>query len=409
MERKEDPTEDSDYEISPISQAVDALMAPFHALISKEAQRAYLGTLLFVGTSIFLFGVATVAYWIFYFNFVPQVGLERVVHLQFGDGNPWGTASLDSELASLQPYDVSVTLQLPRTPSNLAAGNFMLDLAFFSRPSSSIIPGTNTSTHLITRSRRPAILTYASPIVDTAHKISRMPLYLAGWQREAETLEVSMMESVEFARGWRNLPGSLKLEIQSKEEMQIYSAVVKFRANFTGLRWIMYNWRILSFFVFASMFWGVSIVSTSVAWLLLSSYIGSNNSESEKPIKEEDSGEDDDHAGSEEESVDPFSSGELSDNQRIFPTLSRQMPLRSSGRAKGEDEELIKQEETEGSTTIPPAEEADDEAEEVEGMRTAGNPTDSGIGTGLDSGSSGSVQRRRSRLFDSHGHDAQED
>jgi seipin len=152
------------------------------------------------------------------------------------DGNPWGTAALDAQLVSLQPYDVTVTLQLPRTPSNLAAGNFMLDLALFSRPSSSILTGANTSTSLITQSRRPAILTYASPIVDTAQKVSRMPLYLAGWQREAETLEVSMMESVEFARGWRNLPGSLRLEIQSTEQMQVYSAVVKFRAKFAGLR-----------------------------------------------------------------------------------------------------------------------------------------------------------------------------
>ena len=105
MEQKEDLTEDYDGVISPISRAVvvmmsfpircsqpltliantqDALIAPFRALISKQAQRAYLGTLLFIGASIFLFGVSTVAYWIFYFNYIPQIGLERVVHLQFG-------------------------------------------------------------------------------------------------------------------------------------------------------------------------------------------------------------------------------------------------------------------------------------------------------------------------------------
>ena len=31
-----------------------------------------------------LFAAAAVAYWVFYFNYVPQIGLERVVHLQFG-------------------------------------------------------------------------------------------------------------------------------------------------------------------------------------------------------------------------------------------------------------------------------------------------------------------------------------
>ena len=41
-------------------------------------------TLLFVTTSLILFGMSAVAYWTFYHNFVPQIGLEREVHLQFG-------------------------------------------------------------------------------------------------------------------------------------------------------------------------------------------------------------------------------------------------------------------------------------------------------------------------------------
>jgi seipin len=165
----------------------------------------------------------------------------------------------------------------------------------------------------------------------------------------------------------------------------------------------MYNWRILSSVAFTSMFWGVSMVSTGVAWLVLSSYLNRDDTENEKPIKKEDFGEDDGHVESQEEIVDSFSGGELSDSQRIFPTLSRQMPLRYPGRVKSEDDDIFKQEEIEGSAAIAPGE-ADDEAEDVKGM-----PTDSGIGTSLDSGSTDSVQRRRSRLFDDHGHGAQEE
>lgn len=46
--------------------------------------RLYLNTLLFIGTSLLLIGVSVVAYTIFYLWFIPAVGLERVVHLQFG-------------------------------------------------------------------------------------------------------------------------------------------------------------------------------------------------------------------------------------------------------------------------------------------------------------------------------------
>lgn len=117
----------------------------------------------------------------------------------------------------------------------------MLDLSLYSRPSKSIITAANTSTQVLSHSRRPAILTYASSVVDTAHKVSRLPFYVFGWRREAETLEVDMMEQVEFAKGWRNLPASLRLEIQSTERMQVYSAKVKFLARFTGLRYVPYD------------------------------------------------------------------------------------------------------------------------------------------------------------------------
>lgn len=80
------------------------------------------------------------------------------------------------------------------------------------------------------------MLTYTSCLVDTAHTLSRMPLYLIGWKREAEILDVSMFENLEFARGWRNVPASLRLEIQSHERMQVYGVEVKFRAKFRGLR-----------------------------------------------------------------------------------------------------------------------------------------------------------------------------
>lgn len=63
-----------------------------------------------------------------------------------------------------------------------------------------------------------------------------MPLYVVGWYRESETLEVPMMEQLEFAKGVQNLPQSLRLEVQSDLKMQIYTARVEFRARLTGLR-----------------------------------------------------------------------------------------------------------------------------------------------------------------------------
>lgn len=112
----------------------------------------------------------------------------------------------------------------------------MLDLSLSTQLPSSSTRSTTPSEGLISQSRRPAILTYVSPLMDTASKLAFLPFYLTGWNREAEALEVRMMERIEFPRGWRNRPQSLRLEIQSDERMQVYHAQVQFKAALTGLR-----------------------------------------------------------------------------------------------------------------------------------------------------------------------------
>ncbi len=62
----------------------DTALVPFHAATSRPAQKAYLGTFLFAATSIFLFAISSIAYTLFYYNYVPQNSVERVIHLQFG-------------------------------------------------------------------------------------------------------------------------------------------------------------------------------------------------------------------------------------------------------------------------------------------------------------------------------------
>jgi len=79
-------------------------------------------------------------------------------------------------------------------------------------------------------------LTYYSPVVDYANKAVEMPWYMLRWRREAETLHVPMFEGVEFAKGWRNVPDLVRLELLSDEKMQVYSVRVVFTARFGGLR-----------------------------------------------------------------------------------------------------------------------------------------------------------------------------
>jgi seipin len=255
----------------------------------------------------------------------------------------------------------------------------MLDLALLSPSVNSF--QDNTSTYVLAQSRRPAILTFSSPMVDTVSRIWRMPLYVFGWKKEAETLNTGMMEGVEFAKGWRNLPGSLRLELQSHERMQVYSASVKFVAKFKGLRyvvvlvisddvfhgsiltdrgrWIMYNFRIMSFFVFSFLFWAVSVVSAVMFWFLLSSYI--------EPEDLTDEGEEDESSSDLGLGVtdDGFSTDEKPPKRLRKRRRRRARKASSPDRVKKDDEEIKKEEEEiEDTTKIEPlASEADDEVE----------------------------------------------
>ncbi|KAI9815305.1 MAG: hypothetical protein M1827_002785 [Pycnora praestabilis] len=240
-------------------------------------------------------------------------------------------------------------------------------------------------------------MTYTSPFVDIVIRCARIPWYVLGWRNEAETLDITMMEGIEFQRGRSNVPTSLRLEVQSHERMQVYDAKVRFVARFWGLRWMMYNHRIISLLVFTTGFWAVELSFTFLAWLLLSSYFSSPRKET-KEIKRD--LETDSQVFKTEEDTDALFTEGLSDTERTFPTFSRQPPLRYNN-SKIKDEE--KEERASGMiNTIPPVAEADDEDDELVDIRVGrGGRTDSGLGTSMEEsgGRRDDIRRRRAKLF----------
>lgn len=135
-----------------------------------------------------------------------------------------------------QPYDVKVVLDMPRTPNNTAAGNFMLNLTLFAP----LEAGTKkVQAQVLATESRPAILTFHSEVMDLIYKMVGLPLYVTGWRKELERLEVDVMERVEFGRGWKSIPATARLEIQSVEKLQIYSAGISFKARLRGLRYVV--------------------------------------------------------------------------------------------------------------------------------------------------------------------------
>jgi seipin len=319
---------------------------------------------------------------------------------------PYAFIDLGSSIVSQQSYDIKVELDLPRSPPNLGAGNFMLDMMLLSsayKPSSGsldlplTIRDSISSEAILFSSRRSAILTYQSRLVRLSKQFAGLPWYILGWRREAETLEIVMAEGIRFPRGTRNVPETIFLELQSREtDIEVYDVQLKLRARFSGLRWIMYNHRIFSFVVFTTAFWTAEIFFAILTWVLWNSQMSTKQEKVKGDIKRETDGST--AIKTEDDDIDT-DDVDLSDTPRNFPTYGRQAPLRYVPKVKNEDDkgDFIMDE-----TAIQPlAAEADDESEEpIDISNFHGGRSDSGIGTSFSEGPGrlpGGVPRRRSR------------
>ncbi|KAH0389858.1 hypothetical protein KCU89_g16180, partial [Aureobasidium melanogenum] len=178
-----------------VARVKNTALLPVRIAVSKPAQRAYLTSLLFFSTCFFLLIVSIAAYLAFYWSYIPRIGFSRPIHLQFDslESPPWGVANLAPDLVSLQPYDVKIQIRLPRTKTNTEIGNFMVETALYapgekgSIVDDSRIPVAKNpeTSNVLASSRRSAILTYYSPIVDLARKATELHWLILGWRLEA--------------------------------------------------------------------------------------------------------------------------------------------------------------------------------------------------------------------------------
>lgn len=401
-----DDDDDEDNEaLGLFDQAKDTVLKPYHIATSKPARRAYLTTFLVILASLLLLGLAVIAYSLFYWNYIPRIGFSRTVHLQFDNvfptshsrfdesANPYGTVEVGSDIVSGQRYDIRVVLELPRTRENRDAGNFMVEAGLYATGAGildevkeGLAPGLAEKDNRLALSRRPGILAYRSWPLEWMTRLLQLPWYLLGWRRESEVLTVGLWEALEFERGWRNIPSNMRIELQSIGRMQVYSAKVEWRARFRGLRWVMYNHRIISAMVFITLFWTTEMAFAGLAWAGLSLWLQSPAPPAQEIVK---IGGEDGKKIKQESASDDGRRLEMSDTERTFPSSSKQQALRYQS-PKEEEGPKIKQEEEDVPTRT--AEADDEEDEDVDFV-------DSGLGTSMESSAArrDSVRRRRAR------------
>lgn len=357
-------------------------------------RRAYLQTFLLLLTSLVLLGTAIASYALFYNTCIPQKVVSKTVHLQFPPATSHPSASIafaPLELARDQPYVVTLHLVLPPSPPNLAQGNFNCELLVKAAGGRRVLS-----------ERRPALMTYASPLARTLRTLVASPLLVAGWAREQEALAVVLAEAAVFS----DEPHEARVDIDAR--IAIYHARLEFSARLSGLRWLMYHWRLPTALAMIGLFWGTELVYAALVWYWVSSWLGMGGDE-EVQVKKEDDGGDKDAGedggrdgeggdGEEREQVrmQPVGRFGYTDVQRTFPTSSRAPPLvpgypspESTERGWGGEGIWTP---NSGEESRAGDDEGDDYNEEYERLAEAGAITaaaDSGLGTTTLSESTG--------------------
>lgn len=248
-------------------------------MTTPGAFRVYLRSILLTLAAGLLLTLSGFAYAAFYYNYVPALGVKVPIHLQFSPqsmpysslaspvridpslaqtavlspNHPHGSARLPpSTLVAGQSYDVVLHICLPRTPENIATGNFMLDVSLrgpaYSPTTKLTADKQNTVTlsngkvaEILAHESRSAILPYVNPLAQTASMLARAPAQMLGFGKgERECLRVTVMEGVQFQSGWKNVAESVAIEVKSSlgSSMKVYGVNVEVKAVFGGLRYV---------------------------------------------------------------------------------------------------------------------------------------------------------------------------
>jgi len=194
-------------------------------------------------TTSFIVWLSVFIYVSFYYSYVPTISHIRPVHLEFSlcqdnaglCSNPTANVSLTHHhnlLRGGQPYNIILDLEIPESETNRNVGMFMVHLKLSGKDG-----------RLITSSRRSAMLRYKSQVLHFLSTMFFSPLLLTGPMEEKQTLKVEMFS--EYLEKSVNPVTNIWIEIESRW-LQLYSSKLRIQAEFTGLRYFMFYWPVLS-------------------------------------------------------------------------------------------------------------------------------------------------------------------
>ncbi|XP_034399606.1 seipin-like isoform X2 [Cyclopterus lumpus] len=239
-----------------IGQTLLGLRDAVALVISNARQKVKQGFIL-VFVVILLLWIAAFLYGSFYYSYMPLATFSTPVHYyyrtdcespaSFVCSYPMANISLMRNkkpvLTVGQVYQMSLQLEMPDSPTNHELGMFMIKTTCFSRDGEQIASSARPARQLSTSSSRFSMLRYRSDQLRYLGTLLFLPAFLTGIAEQKQVLEVELFSDFKDDPYISSITAVIEI-LSSK--VQIYSSQLDIHAHFTGMRYLLFNFPLLS-------------------------------------------------------------------------------------------------------------------------------------------------------------------
>ncbi|XP_063043976.1 seipin-like isoform X2 [Engraulis encrasicolus] len=214
-------------------------------LLALRAQQRALQLAVMLCLQVLLLWVAGFLYGSFYYTFMPRPSYSTPVHFYYRAdcqlpavcSFPMANVSLlskgrDHVMTYGQPYRISLELEMPESPANQNLGMFMVKMTTYGKDDRTIRTSARTS-----------MLHYRSSLLQSMSTVLLSPLLLTGASEQEQLVSIELFS--DYIEDTYVPTAGAVIELRS-QQVQVYSAHLFIHAHFTGIRYVLFNFPVLS-------------------------------------------------------------------------------------------------------------------------------------------------------------------
>ncbi|XP_016431719.1 seipin-like [Sinocyclocheilus rhinocerous] len=201
-------------------QILETMSLPLVRIRQKLLEMAIL-----ICVILLVFWVALFLYGSFYYSFMPTANFITPVYFFYSSA--WYTV-----MTYGQPYRITLELEMPESPANRELGMFLVKMTPYSKAG-----------QIVDISARSAMLHYRSSLLQALGTVVFSPMLLTGASEQKQSVIVELYS--EFKDDSYNPTVGAIIEIHS-QHIQIYRAHLYIFAHFTGIRYLLYRFPLIS-------------------------------------------------------------------------------------------------------------------------------------------------------------------